>query len=92
MIRFHAPVRSATRNVRRVAACVVVTLETQEHVRRKDDDNDDDDDDPTMRNPRMVRYPLCFFIPTALRMIVVATHDTLDGSSRISELVGFNCS
>lgn len=87
MIRFHAPVRSTTLNVYAVVV-IVVTLEIQERIQH------DDDDDPTTRNSsyHLILSPLPFFSSPLLEMIGVATHDTHDGSSRISELDGFNCS
>lgn len=89
MIRFHAPVRSTTLSVYAVVV-IVVTLEIQEHIQH------DDDDDPTTRNSsyHSWSFPLSppFFSSPLLEMIGVATRDTHDGSSRISELDGFNCS
>lgn len=90
MIRFHAPVRSTTLSVYAVVV-IVVTLEIQEHIQH------DDDDDPTTRNSSyhswsFPLFPPFFFSSPLLEMIGVATRDTHDGSSRISELDGFNCS
>lgn len=90
MIRFHAPVRSTT-----------LSVYAYGRHRRHAKKSKNASNMTTMMIPRhdvilrLIRdlFPLSlFFSSPLLEMIGVATRDTHDGSSRISELDGFNCS